>query len=183
MTKPQEPSEVTWKVTKSKKPTYTTFYLVLLILLTISTIFGLFGLGSIDDTIASIRTQPLLGYITLAQYAVTIAMAVGLIFLYKKDKRGLILVLSGYGAAVIFSLLFLISRDSLVQDVANQIVSSGSNGTARITQESATQIANTIFILIPILNAFASILFGTLWYFAWKKQAAVDAKDSAKSDA
>lgn len=180
MTKPQESSKSSWKVTKSKKSTYTTFYLVLLILLTVSTIFGLFGFGSIDETIAAIQTQPGIAYTALAQHAVTIIMAVGLIFLYKKDKRGLIFVLSGYGVAIILSLLFLFFKDPLVQDITRQLTAEGNR---EVTPELASQIANTVLTITPILNAVASGLFATLWYFAWKKQAAYDSPtDLKKSD-
>ena len=181
MTKPIESQQANWKVIKTKKPTYTTFYLILLILLTISTALGLFGLGSIDSTIASIGTQPGIAYITLAQQALTIVMAVGLIYLYKKDKRGLNIILAGYGAAIIFSLLFLFFKDPLVQDIAGKIVQEGKGD---VTSDLAERIANTILTAVPIANAVASGLFGVLWYFAWKKQIArdspVDVKKSEK---
>lgn len=164
---------------KAKKTTYSTFYLVLLVLLTISTVLGLFNLGSIDESIALLKTQPVVAYIALSQHVVTILMAIGLIFLYKKQKRGLLFVLSGYGVAILFSLLFFFFRDPFAQDIARQVVDSGSRG---VTPELAKRAADTILIAIPILNIFASGLFGTLWYFAWKKQVAYDSTDSAKSD-
>jgi hypothetical protein len=180
MTKSQEPQQANWKVVKAKHTTYTTFYLILLILLTISSVFGLFSLGTIDNTIASINTQPGVAYITFAQQALAIVMAVGLIFLYKKDKRGLNIILAGYGAAIIFSLLFLFFKDPLVQETAKKIVEGGKGDVA---SDLAEQIANTIFTIVPIANIVASALFGTLWYFAWKKQTTYDSSaDVKKSD-
>lgn len=179
MTESQESPEASWKVTTAKKSTYTTFYLVLLILLTISTVFGLFGFASIDETIATIQTQPGIAYIALAQHVVTILMAVGLILLYKKDKRGLTLVLSGYGLAIVLSLLFLFFKDPLVQDITRQLTAEGNR---EVRPELARQVANAVLIVAPILNAIVSALFATLWYFAWKKQAAYDSTGLKKSD-
>jgi hypothetical protein len=179
MTKPQESLEASWKVTTAKKSTYTTFYLVLLILLTISTIFGLFGFASIDETIATIQTQPAVAYIALAQHVVTTLMAIGLILLYKKDKRGLMFVLSGYGLAIMLSLLFLFFKDPLVQDITRQLTAEGNR---EVTPELASQVANTVLTIAPILNAIVSALFATLWYFAWQKQVAYDSTSLKKSD-
>jgi len=174
MTKPQKAPHADWKVVKSKQPTYTTFYLVLLILLTISTVIGLFQLGAIDTVIGSLRTRPITGSITLAQYVVTVIMAIGLISLYKKQQKGIILILSGYGAAAILSIVFFFFKDPVVEDIARQAVLSG-NG--EITTELAHQIANITLTVVSILNTASSILFGTLWYFAWQKQVAADVKE------
>jgi succinate dehydrogenase hydrophobic anchor subunit len=173
MTKPQKAPHADWKVVPSKQPTYTTFYLILLILLTLSTVIGLFQLGSIDTAIKSLHTQPVLGSITLMQYVVTVVMGIGLIFLYKKQRRGLYLALSGYGAAVILSILFLFFKDPLVEDITRQVVTSGNK---EVSTELARQVASTTLTVVPILNAISNILFGTLWYFAWQKQQTADSK-------
>jgi hypothetical protein len=167
MTKPQ-------KVNKQMAPPkYTTFYLVMLVLTSISVGFGVFNIAAIDTTINYLKTAPLFAILTFVQYGVTLLMVVALIYLYKKKELGLHLLISAYGLTTICMIIFPIATQPLLHEAVTQIVA---ERRGEITLEFATQVVHITFITIAVANAFSSILFAVLWYFAWKKQSK---KDSA----
>jgi len=161
MTKHQKPDK---QKTSSK---YVTFYLVMLILTTISVGFGLFNLVSIGTTIKYFDTAPLFAWLTIVQYAVTLLMVAALVYLYKKKELGLHLLISSYGLTTICMTVVPIAAQPLVREAATQIVT---DSKGEIAMDLAMNILQITFMSIAVANAFMSILFAVLWYFAWKKQ-------------
>lgn len=154
---------------------YTKFYLTMLILSTIGTALGLIGLFTVPQSLNELNTNTALSIFSLFDTLIILPVAiVALVLLWQKKVLGLWLKLGTYAASilsVIVSLFFI--NDILKQtlDIAVKDIPADDASRDFVVSFTTTALYGSM-----ILAAVISITFGLLWWFAWKNQAAADAK-------
>ena len=156
---------------------YTGFYLTMLILSTIGTFLGLFGLIGIPETIRQFSLSPVYASISLFNVLIVLPVSMcALILLWFKRPLGIWLKLSAYAASIVSAIGMLLSADAVIKDAAKQALAE----VAQSDQASSTSLIEgiTTFAIYAGLSfaILVSIIFGLLWWFAWKNQSEADSE-------
>lgn len=159
-----------------KPPRYTPFYLTLLILSTIGTALSLPELWIVQQSISELATNPINAVANLASALVILPIAViALVLLWRKDSFGIWLKLSTYLATIVITLANLFATEQTLKSaIAQAITDDAKQGTSALGSHLITTLVTTTYYAGLIVTIVASIVFGLLWWFAWKKQVAAD---------
>lgn len=159
-----------------EKKRFTNFYLAMLVLSTVGTAMASLGVFGIPELIQMFTVDPTYVILNFAGYAVTLVSIIALVLLWRKDINGLYLKLGTYVANFLLNVGLIFvgggAADRAINTTLEELRKQGSvvdeNLVSTIT--SATLMAALIFGLI------VSVVFGLLWWFAWKNQAKADAE-------
>lgn len=160
----------------SKEPRYTRFYLTMLILSTIGTVLSLTELWAILPSINEMTTNPINSIANLTSAAVILPVAIAaLVLLWLKKPLGIWLKLSTYAATIIVtSANFLVVEQTLKSAIAQAIAEDAKQGANRLGDNLITAVTTGAYYAGLTITIIASITFGILWWFAWKKQVESD---------
>lgn len=156
---------------------YTGFYLTLLILSTVGTTFSLFNLVGVVDTINLFSISPAFVIFNLVTTLIVLPLSIwALVLLWLKRPLGIWLKLGSYVLSIISYTGLLITASPMIRHFTDQalveIAKSNQPASASLV-EAITTIGIYSGLAVSIL---ISIVFGLLWYFAWKKQTEVDSE-------
>ncbi|MNH27912.1 hypothetical protein D3C73_103610 [compost metagenome] len=155
---------------------YTKFYLTMLILSTIGTTLGLLGLIAIPETLNELQTNPINSITSLVQiFLILPASILALVLLWRKQILGLWIKLGTYAATILTIAVSLLAINQTIKqavDIALKDIAAddGSRG-------FVVSFTTGAFYAGIIMSVVVSITFAILWWFAWKNQAAADAKN------
>jgi len=157
---------------------YTGFYLTLLILSTVGTSLGVGGLLNIPESIRNFEISPLYSILNLFTVLVILPVAVwALVLLWLKRPLGIWLKLGTYAASILCAvgLLILVSTGHLIRDLANQAFDK-IPADQKIDPLLIERVVSITLYIGLGLAIIASVVFGLLWWFAWKKQKEADSE-------
>ncbi|MDT4833778.1 hypothetical protein FQZ97_673990 [compost metagenome] len=154
---------------------YTKFYLTMLILSTIGTSLGLLSLIAIPETLNELQSNPINSITSLIQiFLILPASVLALVLLWRKQILGLWIKLGTYIATILtIAVSFLAIDQTIKQAVAIALKDVAADDSSRDFVSAFTTGAFYAGITMSII---VSITFAILWWFAWKSQAAADAK-------
>jgi hypothetical protein len=157
-------------------PRYTPFYLTLLILSTIGTVLSLPELWAVRESISQLTANPINAIANLASALVILPIAVvALILLWRKDSFGIWLKLSTYAATIVVTVAnLLVAEQTLKSVLAQAITDDAKQGTSALGSHLITTIITSTYYTGLIVAIVASVVFGILWWLAWKKQITAD---------
>lgn len=157
-----------------KEARYTKFYLTMLILSTIGTSLGLLGLIAIPETLDELHTNPINAVTSLIQiFLILPASILALVLLWRKQILGLWIKLATYAASILVVAVSFLAIDQTIKqavDVALKDVAANDSN-----RDFVVAFTTGAFYAGMTLTVITSIVFGILWWFAWKNQAAADA--------
>jgi len=179
MTKTQpEHTKKVQKNTPLNTTRYHGFYLTMLILSTIGTTLGVIGLWGIIDTIEMFDRSPVYAVFSLINVLVVLPIAIwALILLWFKHPLGIWLKLSTYGASIICAIGLLLSASPIITFLSSEAITQVRTSSDQALSNSFIESITTIALYGGlVLSIVVSIVFGLLWYFAWKKQSKADSE-------
>ncbi|MBC7943285.1 hypothetical protein H7X68_02185 [Candidatus Saccharibacteria bacterium] len=150
---------------------YTTFYLTMLILSTIGTsiglISGIFGLFSIGEDFS---ISLIFGILNSINYVILSTSIWALVLLWLKKPLGIQLKLGTYAASILLTVGLALSSDSVIK-LAIEEASKDSQG---IDASSLEIFMTSLFYVGFTMSIVFFIIFGILWWKAWKIQVKAD---------
>jgi hypothetical protein len=157
---------------------YTGFYLTLLILSTVGTSMGIFSLIGVGEAIGQFGAAPLYTIFSLINVAVVLPIAIwALVLLWMKRPLGIWLKLGSYALSIICAIGLLLSAAPAIKNVAAQMIAESAQSSSKPLDASVIETIASVAIYAGIsLSIIVSIIFGLLWYFAWKKQREADSE-------
>lgn len=165
--------------TQSNKKQFTNFYLTMLIL---SVVFIGFSLAPISEIIRSLNyysIAPAYVILQVLNFGMTLISIIGLVFLFRKQKLGIIITLGSYAASLLITIVSCFFVDQMVA------YASATLSAADIREAGGKAMLESImaitFYAALIFGALFTITYSTLWYFAWRGQVKADNKLSNKS--
>lgn len=177
-TQQQEPKIVTSHSKTSKESRYTRFYLTMLILSTIGTALSFTELWAIQPSINELTANPVNAIANLVSALLILPVAIAaLVLLWLKKPLGIWLKLSTYVATIIVTIAnFLVIEKSLKSIIAQAIAEEAKRTTNKLSDDLITAIITNAYYAGFVIIIITSIVFGILWWFAWKKQVASDSE-------
>ncbi len=150
---------------------YTTFYLTMLILSTVGTsiglISGIFGLFSISEDFS---ISLIFGILNSINYVILSISIWALVLLWLKKPLGIKLKIGTYAASILLIVGLALSSDPIIK-LAIEEASKDSQG---IDASSLEIFMTSIFYVGFTMSIVFSIVFGILWWKAWKIQIKAD---------
>lgn len=135
----------------------------------------------LPKTLEYFDTAPGYTIVSLFSYFVILPAAiVALVLLWHKHHAGIWVKLATYVASVVTSIALFFVSGPVLEVTIRQITIEGGQTIASTLDETTLEAAMSgAFYASIALSVAGSILFATLWWFAWKKQVATDAENSA----
>lgn len=156
---------------------YIGFYLTMLILSTAGTSFNLFNFVGITDTLQLFDKSPLFVIFDLVTILVVIPLSIwALVLLWLKRPLGIWLKLGTYTLSIVSYVVLLITASPIVRHFTDQVLAEMAKSNQTVTTAFVEGFTATIFYGGLIISIVVAIVFGLLWYFAWKKQTEADAE-------
>lgn len=150
---------------------YQPFYLTMLILSTIATAVTLLTLPFAVAQLPTAWQQSFMyGVANFASMIISLGSAVGLVLLWLKRPFGIWLKLSAYALDIPVLICYILTASPVISESlkkAEQASRTVDPAFLRTTTEASIYAGYAFGIV-------SSIVFGILWYFAWKKQAKAD---------
>ncbi len=157
---------------------YIGFYLTLLILSTVGTSFGIFGLFGIPEVIRQFELSPLYASLSLFNVLVILPVAIwALVLLWLKRPLGIWLKLGTYAVSIVSSAISLFAVSPIIKDFTKKALAEAAKSSDQKLSSSLVEGITSFTIYAGFTLAIAvSVIFGLLWWFAWKKQAEADSE-------
>ncbi len=147
----------------------------MLILSTIGTSLGLLSLIAIPETLNELQTNPINSITSLVQlFLILPASILALVLLWRKQILGLWIKLGTYVATIIAIAVSLLAIDQTIKQAVDIALKDIAADDA--SRDFAAAFTTGAFYASITMSIIASIAFAILWWFAWKNQAAADAK-------
>ncbi|HRN90427.1 MAG TPA: hypothetical protein PK265_00405 [Candidatus Saccharibacteria bacterium] len=153
---------------------YTTFYHTMLILSTIGTAAAVINLTSLPATISLYSVAPLNSILGIAGHVVTLVAVLALVLLWRKDVNGLYLKLGTYATTVLITIGLFFTGESMAKEIIKQIKKEFSSQGIAVDDSFVSTLSYVSIYVSISMGIVTSIVFGLLWWFAWKKQVKAD---------
>lgn len=151
---------------------YTNFYLTMLLLTTVFTGFGLAGLPETIRSLGYFSVAPVYIALQAINFIVLLISIIGLVLLFRKQKLGIIIALSTYAASFILTIALLFFVDQIVDYTFTSL------SAAEVKEAGGQRMLESITGLILYITLLGSLVitlvYSTLWYFAWRGQQKAD---------
>lgn len=167
-----------------KESRYTRFYLTMLILSTVGTALSLTELWAIQPSINELTTNPVNSIANLISVLLIFPVSIAaLVLLWLKKPLGIWLKLSTYAATIIVTAanLFVVEQ-TLKGVIAQAIAEEAKRGADRLPDNLIAAIFTGAYYTGLAITITSCIVFGILWWFAWRKQAAADSDQQSASN-
>lgn len=152
---------------------YTPFYLTMLVLSTIGTSIGLTSaITNLSTLFQYASVAPIYTIAAVSTIVLTAGSTVALILLWLKKPFGIWLKLSAYALSVAVIVAMTFNIEPVIQANIQQALSRSPS----LSTETADTILHISTYIGLGISALVDILFGILWYFAWKRQQHADSE-------
>ncbi|MNI54364.1 hypothetical protein D3C73_1092560 [compost metagenome] len=156
---------------------YTKFYQVMLVLSTIGTVLGLSEVLRTPQVINDLQSDPAGSIISLVgTFIILPAAIIALVLLWRKQIAGLWLKLSTYAATLLTIVASFIFSESTIKQITNATLEEATKTDSGLGRDFIVAFSTSTFYIAMGVAAVVSIVFGILWWFAWKDQAEADSK-------
>lgn len=157
------------KKTHEKHP-YTKFYLTMLILSTVGTSFGVLGFIGIPQLASDFSLSVSYGIFSVLSYINTLIAVVALVLLWRQNIAGLWLKLSTYVASILITIGLYLTSGPIIDAAVTQAKEEAAKSSQPIDGSFLSAFVTATFTVALIFTIIASVVFGLLWWFAWKRQ-------------
>lgn len=149
---------------------YTNFFKTMLILSTVGTAISGLGLLGLLSLPADFATSPLLGISSSLNYVISALSVWALVLLWLKKPLGIHIKLACYAASLVVTVGFVLSSGALIRTTVEATNRAG-HGIDASSFEAFVRLGLYASYCLMVIR---TIVFGLLWWQAWKKQLAAD---------
>jgi len=157
------------KKTHEKHP-YTKFYLTMLILSTVGTSFGVLGFIGIPQLINDFSISISYSIFSSLSYINTLIAVLALVLLWRQSIAGLWLKLSTYIASILITIGLYLTSGPIIDAAVKQATDEAAKSSQPIDGSFLSAFVTATFTVALIFTILTSVVFGLLWWFAWKRQ-------------